>query len=102
MCQSIGRLMARSRYSTPLLGTAPTAESPCWQSSLVRVPRCEVIGLTSDNVAASWMVALEMRDGSRVRCPFVMPEPLMKIALFGDMRVKARAELAQELGFDSR
>lgn len=48
------------------------------------------------------MVALEMRDGSRVRCPFVMPEPLMKIALFGDMRVKARAELAQELGFDSR
>jgi hypothetical protein len=70
-----------------------------WPIRSVCVPRSEVIGLSSDNLAALWMVALEMRDGSRIRCPIVMPEPLQRIGLFGDERIKVRAELAQVLGF---
>ena len=73
----------------------------CWPIRSVRILRSEVIGLTSDNVAAIWMVALEMRDGSSVRCPMVMPEPIQKIGLFGEMRTGVRAELARELGLSA-
>ena len=40
----------------------------CWPIRSVCVPRSEVTGPNSDNVAAIWMVALDMRDGSRIRC----------------------------------
>jgi hypothetical protein len=69
-----------------------------WPVRTVRIPRSEVIGVTSANLAALWMVALEMRDGSRIRCPIVMPEPLQRFGLFGDRRIEVRGQLVQALG----